>query len=931
MNGRPRPMNSKNLKEAFGDATIASPTFIEEQYAHYQKNPNELDVSWRELFSSFGQPVDQITPIPTETGASIHALIEAYRTHGHLKAKVNPLEEVRLSPWQLALERFGFSDSDLNTSYPTLGILESKEATLSEIIGKLEQVYCGTVGIEYMGLGRPEIEQWIQQRIESSGFRGKIKLEQKKMILQQLNKSELFEIFLHMKYTGQKRFSLEGGETLIPILNAVIDQGAEQGIGEFCIGMAHRGRLNVLANILNKSYSRIFTEFDENYIPESFEQSGDVKYHKGFFSEIVSSRGHKVQIVLTPNPSHLEAVDPVIEGQVYAKQLLAGKDGKEKVLAILIHGDAALAGQGIVYETLQLQSIDGYSTGGTIHLVINNQIGFTTVSKESRSTRYCTDISHAFGVPTFHVNAEDPEGCVFATYLAVELRQKFNCDVFIDLVCYRKYGHNEGDEPAFTQPHEYAKISIKKSIRELYRDHLIQQGVLEKKISEELEHEFKATLQEELKRIKEIPKKIMIPEISTPLRSQASFNPIQTGVALPLLQQIAERACGAPEGFTLHPKLIRLLSDRLAMVIEDPSAKPLDWGMAEILAIGSLLWDGMGVRLSGQDCCRGTFSHRHAIWIDQKKEEPYCSLRALKSKQGNFEVYNSSLSEYAVLGFEFGYSIANPNVLVIWEAQFGDFCNGAQVIIDQFIATGEQKWGQQSRLTLLLPHGYEGQGPEHSSARIERFLALAGQNNLRIVNASTPAQLFHVLRRQQLSHEKKPLIIFTPKALLRHPKCVSRIDDLVMGSFQEIIDDPQTFEQVQQVIVCSGHVYYDLLAERERLQLSHVVIVRIEQLYPFDREKMKMLLIQYEGFKFLDWVQEEPNNMGPGTYIGDLLKEILPSTAMFRSFSRPCSASPAVGSYAVHKTQLLTLLSEVFGVGEQPSIFEIASQTKAKS
>ncbi|MGZ3633386.1 MAG: 2-oxoglutarate dehydrogenase E1 component [Parachlamydiaceae bacterium] len=922
-------MDLQGTKEAFGDAIIASQAFIEEQYQRFQQNSKELDSSWSQLFTTFGQPVERLATINTD--AQVNGLIDAYRKYGHLKAQVNPIERVEAKPWQLALDRFGFSEVDLNTPYPTFGILDADEAPLSAIIAKLEAIYCGTVGVEYMGIGRPEIEQWLQQRIESQGFDGNLTIEQKKMILQHLNKSELFEIFLHTKYTGQKRFSLEGAETLIPMLEKVVEKGAEEGVKEFFIGMAHRGRLNVLSNILNKPYSLIFSEFDENYIPESFEQTGDVKYHKGFFSETLSSHGHKVQIALTPNPSHLEAVNSVIEGQAYAKQLLVGREGKQKVLPILVHGDAALAGQGVVYETLQLQSLEGYGVGGTLHFVINNQIGFTTLPKESRSTRYCTDIALTFGAPTFHVNAEDPEGCVFVTCLAVELRQKFNCDVFIDLMCYRKYGHNEGDEPAFTQPHEYAKISAKKSIRELYKEDLIRQGVLEKKISEDLESEFKRALQEELKSLKEAPKEEKTVKTSTLSPTSVSFRHIQTGVSLSILQQIAEKACTVPEGVTVHPKLQRLLKDRLSMTVEGPSAKPLDWGMAEMLALGSLLWEGMGVRLSGQDCCRGTFSHRHAVWIDQNKEQPYCPLKTLKSNQGNFEVYNSSLSEYAVLGFEYGYSIANSNVLVIWEAQFGDFCNGAQVIIDQFISTGEQKWGQQSHLTLFLPHGYEGQGPEHSSARIERFLTLAGQNNLRIVNASTPAQFFHLLRRQQLDSEKKPLIVFTPKALLRHHQCVSRIDDLVLGSFQEILDEPKNLEQVHQLIVCSGHVYYDLVAERDRLQLDHVAIVRVEQLYPFNHERMQEIFAKYQDFKFLDWVQEEPANMGPAPYMGEVLRALLPSNVSFRSFSRPRSASPAVGSHAAHKKQLQTLVNQVFGSEEQPSIFEIASQTKQKS
>lgn len=932
-------MKDRSVSEEWQNAALANPGLIEENYERFLSNPEECEVSWKELFSSL-DTAKSSQSVETPKGAgeanesvTIQRLLEAYRTHGHLKAKTNPLVKAKEEKknWQLELERFNLNESDLKKEFPTLGILPERKATLSQIIQHLEEIYCGSVGVEYMGLGRLDMEAWLQERVEKAGFHGNLTIEQKKMILQHLNKSELLEIFIHTKYTGQKRFSLEGGETLIPMLAATIEQGAEGGTEEFIIGMAHRGRLNVLSNILNKSYSLIFSEFDEKYIPESFEQSGDVKYHKGFFSEATSLHGHKVLISLTPNPSHLEAVDPVIEGQVYAKQLLAGEEGKKKVMPILIHGDAALAGQGVVYETMQLQSLEGYGTGGTVHLVINNQIGFTTIPKDSRSTEYCTDIAHTFGAPIFHVNAEDPEGCVFATCLAVEMRQKFQCDVFVDLVCYRKYGHNENDEPSFTQPLEYAEIANKKSVREIYRDALIQQGVLEKKMCEEVEAEFRAALQEELEFIKNSPKRLPSQQaIQGKAEVSANFTHIQTGIPFSQLREIAEVICTIPKDFTPHPKLKRLQAERMSMISEDPSAKPIDWGMAEMLALGSLLWDGIGVRLSGQDSCRGTFSHRHAVWIDQKMEEPFCALKNLKSVQGNFEIFNSSLSEYAVLGFEFGYTIANPNVLVLWEAQFGDFCNGAQVIIDQFISTGEQKWGQQSGLTLLLPHGYEGQGPEHSSARIERFLTLAGQNNMKIVNASTPAQLFHLLRRQQLSNEKKPLILFTPKGLLRHPACISRISDLEKGSFQEIIDDPQTFETVQELIVCSGHVYYDLIAERDKVQAENVAIIRIEQFYPFHRERMLELFDKYNGFKQLTWVQEEPKNMGAALFINEILQGILPQDVMYRSIGRPRSASPAVGSYAMHKKQLSDLLSAVFNKA-QPSIFEIASQTKAKS
>nr|MBA2727458.1 2-oxoglutarate dehydrogenase E1 component [Parachlamydiaceae bacterium] len=721
--------------------------------------------------------------------------------------------------------------------------------------------------------------------------------------------------------------SIEGAETLIPMMGAIIDKGAELGVSEFFLGMAHRGRLNVLTNILEKPYAVIFAEFDENHRPDSIEQSGDVKYHKGFFSDTISTHGHKILVTLTPNPSHLEAVDPVVEGQAYARQKILGEKGKQLVLPILIHGDAALAGQGIVYETMQMGGLEGYGTGGTLHLVINNQIGFTTLPKDSRSTLYCTDIAKAFDAPVFHVNAEDPENCVRAVHLAIEIRQKFGCDVFVDLICYRKYGHNETDEPAFTQPKKYQIISNKKSIREIYREQLIGQGILEKNIAENLEAEFRNSLQEDLKGIAVNDKKMLENELPDVLPEKFSFHHIQTGVQLGILQEIAEKFSTIPDGFSLHPKLERIVKERLTMIKGPEPLKPIDWGMAETLAYGSLLWEGVNVRLSGQDSCRGTFSHRHAMWMDQKNETPYYPLKNLKQGQGSFEVYNSLLSEFGVLGFELGYSLARPDALVIWEAQFGDFCNGAQVIIDQFISTGEQKWSQQFGLVMLLPHGYEGQGPEHSSGRMERFLTLAGQSNLCIANPSTPAQLFHLLRRQQMQKVKKPLVVFTPKALLRHPECVSHPQDLSMGSFQEILDDPSPPDVVRRIAICSGHIYYDLIAEKHKGASDDLAILRVEQLYPFNAEKMKELLNKHQTLESVCWIQEEPGNMGAGQSICQELSGLLPKDVTFRYIARPRSASPAVGSYVMHKKQLKDLLASLFGE-HKPSIFDIAAKKK---
>jgi len=935
---------------------------IEDQYARYQKDPASVDSAWRPLFDQFSSPLQQpqIPPPISESlshptltpqqvaGKSViyyprleiassgpdmrvQRLVDAYRTYGHLAAKINPIFPSENSdPPQLALENFGFSRQDLPSHVSSCGLFPEESVPLLDVINALKSTYCDRIGVEYMRIHSPEMEQWLQDQVEHKRFRQELSIEQKQMILQQLNKSEIFESFIHMKFVGQKRFSLEGGETLIPMLASLIDTGASLGIDEYILGMAHRGRLNVLANIFDKSYSDIFSEFEDNYIPASVEGSGDVKYHKGFYSDLKTVHGHSVQLTLTPNPSHLEAIDPVVEGQVRGRQTLRNDDvAYDKVLPVLIHGDAAFAGQGVVYETLQLSQLEGYATGGTVHIIVNNQIGFTTLPKYGRSTCYATDLAKVFGCPVFHVNAEDPEGCVFATNLAVQLRQKFHCDIFIDLVCYRKYGHNETDEPAFTQPQEYQIIRKKQPIRDIYRDELIHQGLLESSVAEALEAEFKSSLQEALKE-----KKLPSPRTgqentrSAIAKNDDFFRHIQTGVTVQTLQEVGFRLCHVPEGFVLHPKLAVLNKERESMLKEDNATRFVDWGMAELLAYGTILWDGTSIRLSGQDTCRGTFSHRHALFMDQVKVQEYIPLQHLKGDQGHFDVYNSPLSEYAVVGFEFGYSLGVPEGLTIWEAQFGDFANGAQIVIDQFISTAEQKWCQKSGLTLLLPHGFEGQGPEHSSARIERFLTLAGDHNMQIVNPTTPAQLFHLLRRQVLRPIKKPLIIFTPKGLLRHPSCVSRLSDFTQGSFQEILDDPSPPKRTRRLVLCSGRIYYDIAAERDKMAVDDISIVRIEQLYPFDIDRLKSVISRCQGLKECIWAQEEPSNMGAWNFIRPILREILPKDIDLTYAGRTRSASPAVGSYSLHKKEHDAILDALFGP-KDPSIFDIAGHQKA--
>lgn len=901
--------------DQFSYANLSNLGALEELYRSYLKDPNSVEASWRHFFEGMDFASSTLPKLPQERVESsdlrIYLLIDAYRKFGHKRASFNPIATtLPTEPVELNLQGLGFKQEELQASFPTCGFLNEPFALLSEIVAALEKTYCGKIGIEYMGLGSLDLEKWIQERIEPF-FPLHMGNEDKLSILDQLNKAEIFESFLHTKYVGQKRFSLEGGETMIPMLKALLERGAEIGVKEVILGMAHRGRLNVLANILNKSYAHIFHEFEDHYTPDLLEGSGDVKYHKGFVGSLTTRSGTAVKVTLVANPSHLEAVDPVVEGIARATQeLKADKTKTQEVVPILIHGDAAIAGQGIVYETLQLSRLNGYCTGGTVHLVINNQIGFTTLPKDSRSTLYCTQIARAFGAPVFHVNAEDPEGCVRVALLAIEIRHKFQCDVFIDLICYRKYGHNESDEPTFTQPLEYSLIKAKPSIRTLFRDQLIQEKVLDESTAVELENAFRANLQSALESIPSLKQN----SSSTAQNSAAQLptvSPIVTTVPQDTLVFLGKRLCAIPDNLKCHPKIQRLLNDRLQMISQDPAVASIDWGMAENLAYASLVHEGIHVRLSGQDVRRGTFSHRHAIWVDQVKDQKYFPLSHISPSQAPFDVFNSPLSEYAVLGFDFGYSVRYPKSLVIWEAQFGDFANGAQVIIDQFIASSEQKWNLCCNLTLLLPHGNEGQGPEHSSARIERFLQLAGHNNTRIANCTTPAQLFHLLRAQALNSEKKPLILFTPKALLRHPECLSSLNAFSQGHFEEVIDDISPPQQPSRLLLCSGKIIYDLRNERKKRQDTKTVIVQVEQLYPFPKEQLQAVLAKYEALTSVRWVQEEHQNMGPWEYIHPHLETVFAKTPVVY-VGRERSAAPAAGSHALHTKQQITLMNAAF-------------------
>jgi len=932
--------------DEFLEAQFTDYALVEEMYVTYQADPQSVDPSWRKFFESVDQG-EQPEEVPEEAAkrrekrekepiavkkvvvsadgdTRIANVIDAYRTYGHLMASVDPIATGKApEPRELSLATLGFKEEELERNFPTCGLLKEDSAPLKKIVEALRDIYCDGVGVEYMNVGNIELQKWLQERIEPTRFKIELTIDQKRMILQHLNKSELFESFLHTKYVGQKRFSLEGEETLIPMLDAIYEFGAQHKVEELIIGMAHRGRLNVLVNILNKSFKEVFGEFEDSYIPESVAGSGDVKYHKGYSSEVKTEAGPKVKISVTPNPSHLEAVDPVVEGQVFAKQITEGKEG---VVPVLVHGDAAISGQGVVYETMQLGRLKGYSTGGTIHIVINNRIGFTTLPRGGRSTHYCTDIARTFDAPVFHVNAEDPESCVYATMLAVEMRQLFGCDVFIDLNGYRKYGHNETDEPAFTQPLEYQLIRKKKPIRELYRDYLVKQGVLERYMAETLEQEYKKALDRALKGAQVASEHKGLVDKVKGKNPEGFFAAVDTAVPLDTLRNLIKVSSRVPEGFNIHRKLGNLVEKRRKVAANSTDENSVDWALGEILAFGSLLKEGTDIRLSGQDSRRGTFSHRHGVWVDQKNAKKYFPLRHISKDQGRFDLYNSPLSEYGVLGFEYGYSISTPEALTIWEAQFGDFCNGAQVIIDQFIATGEQKWGTRSGLTLLLPHGFEGQGPEHSSARMERFINLSGNYNMQVTYPTTPAQLFHLLRRQVKRKETTPLIVFTPKGLLRHPKCVSSLKDLSDGHFQEIIDDAQASTKAKRVVFCSGRIYYDLIAGREKFKAKDMAIVRIEQLYPFHMTRMQEIIARYSSASSFFWVQEEPSNMGAWKSLRVPIGEALPKGAELKYIGRKPSASPATGSFTTHKKQLNELINAVFSSEEQP-FYEMSYHT----
>jgi 2-oxoglutarate dehydrogenase E1 component len=884
---------------------------IEQMYDKFIQDPSSITEEWSSFFQGFdfAKEVYSEEDIPQifQKEFKVINLIDAYRKSGHLFTKTNPVRERRKYTPTLDYKNFGLEDADLEVEFQAGEQVGIGPSTLKVIIAHLEKVYCQSIGVEYMYVRDPKEIDWIKNRLHKNSNTPKFEAKQKKHILHKLNQAVAFENFLHKKFVGQKRFSLEGAESLIPALDALVEHSSKLGVEEFVVGMSHRGRLNVLANIFNKTYKEIFSEF-EGKLYEDEDIAGDVKYHLGFTSMQKCHNGNNIKLNLTPNPSHLEAVDPVVEGITRAKlDSKYGGDAK-KILPILLHGDAALAGQGVVYEVIQMAQLDGYKTGGTIHIAVNNQVGFTTNYLDARSSTYCTDVAKVTLSPVLHVNGDDVEAVVHALQLAVEYRQKYHKDVFIDLLCYRKYGHNEGDEPRFTQPKLYEAISKHKNPREIYKEKLMNEGVVESGIAKELEKDFQDLLQDRFDEAKEI-KKAKITRFLKEEWSEIKRNFIPdfkgsnvTNVAKDKLKELAKHLYDIPQADKLFKKTRKLLADRKKMVEVTDS---LDWAMGELLAYGSLLDEGHDVRLSGQDVERGTFSHRHAILKVEQSEEEVCPLNSI-STTANFEAYNSLLSEYGVLGFDYGYSITRPNTLTIWEAQFGDFSNGAQIMLDQFISCAEDKWKVMSGLVMLLPHGYEGQGAEHSSARLERYLQMCAKYNMQIVNCTTPANFYHVLRRQLKREYRKPLVVFTPKSLLRHPKCVSSINDLADGKFEGIIDDTIAPKSVDRLVLCSGKIYYELLDRREKEAAENIALVRVEQLFPLDKQGIIELVEKYNA-KELVWVQEEPENMGAWTFILSELR-----TFGIDVIAREASAATATGSSKTSAAEQNELINKVF-------------------
>jgi 2-oxoglutarate dehydrogenase E1 component len=933
----------------------ANAAYLEDMLRRFREDPDSLDAGWRAYFQREGREwADGPVPV-ADPGFAAHSifdrasrnghaapdaeletvraqghifqLINAYRVRGHLQARLDPLglwrrpEHPELDPFY-----WGFTEADLDRTFSTVFLKGPDRLTLRDLVAHLRETYSRTIGVEFMHIHDTRIKAWLQERFERTKNHCKLDRDTMLFILEKLTSAEAFEDFLHTKYRGSKRFSLQGAESIIPTLALMIEDAAKVGVNEVVFGMAHRGRLNVLVNILGKEARWVFREFDDPD-PQGMKGRGDVKYHLGHSSDVVTRFGDSVHLSLTFNPSHLEAVNPVVIGRVRAKQDRQGDADRTRVLPVLIHGDAAFAGQGVVAETFNMMDLGAYGVGGTIHLVINNQIGFTTDPMEARSTQYCTALARMAGCPIIHVNGEDPEAVIHAAQVATDFRQTFHRDIVIDIYCFRRFGHNEGDEPTFTQPVMYREIAAHPSVHEVYSRMLVKRGMIEPGQAEEIFKRKQRELDEGLEAARLDADKVKKPNDS--LRGvwngryvggpDGAVAHADTSISEDRFREVAEGMARVPEGFNVHPKLERLLAKRREAAT-DPEAR-LDWGMGELLAYGSLVLDGFPVRISGQDVQRGTFSHRHAVLTDFETGQRYSPLDKMSADQARFEIYNSLLSEVAVVGFEFGYSLDSPEGIVIWEAQFGDFVNGAQVMIDQFISACEDKWSRLSSLTMLLPHGYEGQGPEHSSARLERFLQLCAEDNMQIANVTTPAQMFHMLRRQVVRAWRKPLIVMTPKSLLRHKLATSAMADFTLGRFHRVIGEELLgdLKAVERAVLCSGKIYYDLLERRDEVGDSKTALIRVEQIYPFPEDEVLAALGALGGkggVREVFWCQEEPQNMGARSFLHPYFTRMFAKGPKLTWVSRDASASPATGSPKAHRLEQESLLNSIFGQGE---------------
>jgi 2-oxoglutarate dehydrogenase E1 component len=932
--------------ERFDFVNRANAEYIDRLYEQYQRDPRSVDLTWQAYFAGFeyangkggngavkthgastagvSAPPPRSERLDPDRNASIGIfdLVHSYRELGHFIADLDPLGHNRTSHPLLELREFNLTPSDLDHVVGSGSFQGQTDTTLRDLIDKLRETYCRTIGVQYMEISDKAQREWLAQRMEPILNRPNLSPEEFRAILFQLVAAEEFERFLHTRFVGQKRFSLEGAEALVPLINTLADQGAATGADEICLGMAHRGRLNVLAHVLNKPYEVIFSEFKGTIVHQDQEGDGDVKYHLGYANDRPTSQGRSLHLGLSPNPSHLELICPVVTGVVRAKQVARGDKDQTRVIPLLIHGDASFTGQGVVFETLNLSELPGFRAGGTVHVILNNQVGFTTSPSEGRFTPYPTDVAKMIQAPIFHVNGDDPEAVVWASKLAIEFRQQFKCDVMIDLVCYRRHGHNEVDEPAFTQPVMYKEIASHKSTRELYAERLMREGKLTQQQHDEMTRITRDRMEAAFK----------LSEEYRPRQRTATINNLwkgmtrvptdwsaKTNVSRDVLTKVAEAVNVMPTDFTIHPKLKRLYEARREAV---KTGKGIDWGTGEMLALGSLLLEGTPVRFTGQDVRRGTFSHRHAVLFDYDDGHPHFPLNNLdKDQKAKLTILNTMLSEQAVLGFEYGYSSGDPRTLVIWEAQFGDFVNGAQPVIDQFIAAAESKWSLFNGLVMLLPHGFEGQGPEHSNAYIERFLSLCAENNIQVCVPTTPGQYFHMLRRQIHRKFRKPIVIMSPKSLLRFEPSFSRVEELTDGTMQNVLDDPTTPEaqRVRRLLLCTGKVYYSLAKAREKEHVRDAAVVRVEQLYPFPRKELQAMFNKYRNAGEILWVQEEPRNRGAWSFMEPRLREMLPETATLTYCGRDESASPATGSYKMHEIEEQELIAHALDLKPTPA------------